>query len=134
MQRWIGVIGILLLLAPLGGQTTAQETAWRAPERVTVRWLEPGYVLVRWHQRSDADYVLLGVCDSATITEDTCTLTTALRHRMAGVQMATMWGQPGNAIYFWEYRTIGANAYAPLGEAIGPLLLPPYPTYLPVLR
>ena len=135
MQRWLLAISLLLVLAPLGSSVAAQPAGpWRAPDQVTVRWLEPGHVLVRWRQHSDADYLLLGVCLTATITEDTCTVTTALRHRMAGIQTATTWGQPGNAVYVWEYRTVGPNHYTPLGDAIGPLILPPYPTYLPVLR
>jgi hypothetical protein len=131
MRRWT-ISGVLVLVAFLLGSTVPTTTArdLRPPEALTVRWLEPGWVLVRWRQVGDADYVVVYSCADT----DRCVAIGALEGAIGGVRTATAWGQPGQYVKIGEFHSTSTpHTYTVYGWS-DPIQLPPYETALPVVR
>jgi hypothetical protein len=132
MRRWLVLwICVALLVSALAYDapiSTARDL--RPPEALTVRWLEPGWVLVRWKQMGDADYVVIYSC----IEPDQCTVVGALEGAIQGTRTATAWGAPGHSIKIGEFHTTNTpHVYAIYGWSDA-VQLPSYPTLLPAIQ
>lgn len=133
MYRIVCLVCCLIFLQTTSEQLQASvpPSQQGKPEQLTVRWLEPGQLLLRWRQQSNANRVIVYSCPTKDVS--TCIVVAELQGEIQGVRTATLWGQPGQYTLIGEFRVDTSNIYNMYGWT-DPVQIPLYPTYLPVVK
>ena len=133
MRRWgVWWAAVALLVGILVGNAPSYaEDSGPPPEVLRLQWLEPGALLVVWHQGSAADKVTVMRCDARNT--ERCVPYLDVFNRIAGKRFAVLPAQPGDPIRIAEWRYVG-NGFFEQIHWTPPQVVPSYPTFLPVLR
>lgn len=119
------VMCVLLFIQPLQAQQPSPP-----PENVTMAWLQPGMLLVRWQQKSAADKTSVMRCTRKN--ENECVVYTEIFNRFGGVRYAVIAAQPNDPIRLAEYKLSApswallhwtASVYAPSYEVQVPVVI-----------
>lgn len=133
IYRIVFFVFCLIVLQTTSAQLQASVThaEQQLPEQITVRWLEPGQLLLRWRQLSNANRVIVYSCPTKDVM--TCSVVAELQGEIQGVRTATVWGQPGQYTLIGEFRADTSNIYNMYGWT-EPIEIPTYPIFLPVVK
>lgn len=99
MRRLLVALALSLLLFM---QPTQAQQASQPPSDVTMAWLQPGMLLVRWQQHSAADKTSVMRCTLRK--ENECVVYTEIFNRFGGVRYAVIAAQPNDPIRLAEYK------------------------------
>ncbi len=102
------VIMLMLVVLCVGSVPTQADTTSPLPSDVTMGWLRPGILLVRWQQNSSADKTDLMRCRLQR--EDECVVYTQVFDHIPGWRYAAVAAQPNDPIRLAEYG-LGASAW-----------------------
>lgn len=117
-------LSLLLFIQPSRAQQPSQP-----PSDITMAWLQPGSLLIRWQQNSAADKTSVMRCTRKK--EDECIVYTEVFNRFGGVRYAVIAAQPNDPIRLAEYK-LGASwsllhwtasLYAPSYEVQVPVVI-----------